>query len=463
MDSRESLNRGISFEELESFKQVATIKGIRKLNTWIFAFFGLMFLILFLPWTQNVDGSGKVTTLRPEHQPHTLNAVVGGRIEKWWVIEGQHVKKGDTLAKLSEVKSDYMDPKIQERIQEQIDAKQSAVRNYESKVHALSMYINSLKQENDQKLIFYSNKVAQYEQKVEVAISDYKAAQQKFMIAQRRVHRADSLFNMNIKSRKDLESAQLKFQEAENKRIATERKLSISQSERTNAQVEYDNLSNTFNAKLSKARSDQLSAQSLLNDAQKEFAMLLNKRSNIRIRQDNYYVLAPQECYVVKTYKKGQGGEIVKEGDKLISLVPIKRELAIELYIKPVDLPLIKIGERMRIIFDGWPSLVISGWPNASSGTFGGEVYAIDKVISESKGKYRVLVIPDQTGNETDWPDALRLGSGARGMFLLNEVPVWYELWRQINGFPPEFYDGKKSHYSIDEDVGKELKTGEEL
>jgi hypothetical protein len=25
-------------------------------------------------------------------------------------------------------------------------------------------------------------------------------------------------------------------------------------------------------------------------------------------------------------------------------------------------------------------------------------------------------------------------------MILLNDVPIGYELWRIVNGFPPEFY-----------------------
>jgi hypothetical protein len=30
-------------------------------------------------------------------------------------------------------------------------------------------------------------------------------------------------------------------------------------------------------------------------------------------------------------------------------------------------------------------------------------------------------------------------------MILLNDVLVGYELWRKINGFPPNFYQMKKS------------------
>ena len=92
-------------------------------------------------------------------------------------------------------------------------------------------------------------------------------------------------------------------------------------------------------------------------------------------------------------------------------------------------------------MFDGWPTVVFSGWPNLSYGTFGGEVVAIDNFISQN-GKYRILVAPDP--NDVEWPDALRPGSGANGLILLTDVPIWYELWRNLNGFPPDFYKNNK-------------------
>jgi len=100
-------------------------------------------------------------------------------------------------------------------------------------------------------------------------------------------------------------------------------------------------------------------------------------------------------------------------------------------------LPLIKIGEKIRIQFDGWPAIIFSGWPNASYGTYGGEVVAIETFISNN-GKYRVLVAPDP--NDYTWPKDLRVGSGANSLALLEDVPIWFELWRQLNGFPPNYY-----------------------
>jgi hypothetical protein len=102
-----------------------------------------------------------------------------------------------------------------------------------------------------------------------------------------------------------------------------------------------------------------------------------------------------------------------------------------------MDLPLIHAGENVRVQFDGWPAIIFSGWPNTSYGTFGGKIVAVDRNISPD-GKYKVMISPDP--NEEPWPDAIRIGTGVNAIALLNDVRVWYELWRQLNGFPPDFY-----------------------
>ena len=52
---------------------------------------------------------------------------------------------------------------------------------------------------------------------------------------------------------------------------------------------------------------------------------------------------------------------------------------------------------------------------------------------------FRILVKPDT--NEAEWPELLRIGSGAKGWVMLNDVPIWYEIWRNMNGFPPTIYE----------------------
>jgi adhesin transport system membrane fusion protein len=120
--------------------------------------------------------------------------------------------------------------------------------------------------------------------------------------------------------------------------------------------------------------------------------------------------------------------------------MPTNYDMAVETFVDPIDLPLIHKGEKVRIQFDGWPAIIFSGWPNVSYGTYGGEVVAIETFISPN-GKYRILVAPDK--EEERWPEALRVGSGAFTLALLEDVPIWYELWRRLNGFPPDYYQPK--------------------
>ncbi len=107
---------------------------------------------------------------------------------------------------------------------------------------------------------------------------------------------------------------------------------------------------------------------------------------------------------------------------------------------------LLHIGEKVRVQFDGWPAIVFSGWPNVSYGTYGAKVVAIENFISDN-GKFRILLAPDEEDHE--WPKDVRAGSGAFTMALLEDVPIWFELWRQLNGFPPNYYqplDNAKSN-----------------
>jgi hypothetical protein len=146
--------------------------------------------------------------------------------------------------------------------------------------------------------------------------------------------------------------------------------------------------------------------------------------------------MASQSGQIIKAQKAGIG-EFVKDGDMIAEIVPDKIQYAVEMFVQPLDLPLIAIGQKVRFLFDGFPAIVFSGWPKASSGTFGGEIVAVESNVS-SNGRFRVLV--QENATDKPWPKELKMGAGAQGITLLKDVPVWYELWRNINGFPPDYY-----------------------
>lgn len=398
----------------------------------------VVFLIfMFLPWTQNIQAGGKVTTLRPEQRPQTIHATIAGRIEQWYVTEGQRVNKGDTIVHLSEIKADYFDPNLVNRVEQQVTAKEGSIGAYSGKVDALESQIQAMYRELENKVVQTQNKIVQGRLKVESDSIKVQQAEIDRQIAQRQFNRADSLYSKGLKSLTEWEEKRLKLQEAETKRVAALNGFETSRQELLIYQTELRLVQNEYANKIAKAQSDKFSTLSDRFDAQATVSKLKIDRENYALRNAFYYIVAPQDGYVVKAVTPGIG-EIIKEGDPVVSIQPADYDLAVEMYVKPVDLPLVSLGNEVRFLFDGWPAFFFSGWPGVSLGTFSGKVAAIDRNIS-SNGKFRVLVAPNP--EEQPWPTALQPGGGARGIAMFNTVPVWYELWRVLNGFPPDMYE----------------------
>ena len=291
------------------------------------------------------------------------------------------------------------------------------------------------------KLSQAENKLEQSYLKVKSDSIDLEAAKTNIAIAQRQYDRVVQLEKEGLKAVTDLEEKRLKLQETQAKIISQENKLLTSKNDVLNAQMEITRVQAEYSDKISKARSDLFSAQSNQFNSEAEVTKLENAYTNYEIRNSLLFIRAPQSGYINKALQSGLG-ETFKEGDQLVGIMPDKYDMAVETFVNPIDLPLIHVGEKVRIQFDGWPAIVFSGWPNVSYGTFGGKIVAIETFISPN-GKYRVLLAPDE--DDAEWPDAIRVGSGASTMALLEDVPIWFELWRQLNGFPPDYYQPQNS------------------
>ncbi len=420
----------------KSGNKVLQVHYFKNFNRLLIGFTIFCFILLFLPWTQTITGAGQVTTLKPDHRPQTIQSPIPGRIEKWFVQEGDFVRKGDTILEISEVKSEFFDPNLVSRTNEQIQAKSGSVKSYGEKVKALERQIIALNSETILKLQQAENKLIQSRLKVKSDSIELEAAKTNINIAQRQYDRTVELQNEGLKAVKDVEEKRLKLQETQAKLISQENKLLASINEVINAQVEISSVRTSYSDKVSKAESDMFTAQSSQFDTEAQVSKLENESYNFEIRSNMLYVRAPQDGYINKALLGGIG-ETFKEGEQLVGIMPADYNLAVETYIRPIDLPLLHIGEKVRVQFDGWPAIVFSGWPNVSYGTYGAQVVAIENFIS-ANGKYRVLLKPDSSDNE--WPKEIRVGSGAYTMALLDDVPIWFELWRKINGFPPNYY-----------------------
>ncbi|MFN2288147.1 MAG: efflux RND transporter periplasmic adaptor subunit [Chromatocurvus sp.] len=162
-------------------------------------------------------------------------------------------------------------------------------------------------------------------------------------------------------------------------------------------------------------------------------------RVDVRLsRQSMQIVRAPRNGIILRV-NAGDAATLVSAGQVVATFVPDDVERAVELFVDGRDVSLLRDGAPVRLQFEGWPVVQVSGWPSKAVGTFGGRVVAIDP-SAQANGRFRVLVEPDRD-DEHAWPDRryVRFGAKVRGWVLLDEVSLGYEFWRLMNNFPPNF------------------------
>ena len=412
----------------------------------------MLALFLFIPWTQNIRATGAITTLRQEQRPQQLNTIIPGKVASWHVKEGDYVQKGDTIMKLSEIKDDYLDPNLIGRTQEQLQAKAASVEGYRSKAGTADLQISALEQGRVLKVSQLENKFRQQRMKVKSDSMEMLAANNDYAIASEQFRRQKNMFDSGLVTLVQLEQRNMTFQTAGAKKTSAEIRFLNAKQELLVLQLEVNGATQDYNEKISKASGDKFQSISQIATGEGEIAKLQNQYMNYDMRSKLYYLTAPQSGQIVKAKKAGIG-EIVKEGEMIVEIVPDNIQYAVEIFVRPVDLPLLEIGQRVRFMFDGFPAIVFSGWPQSSYGTFGGTIAAIESSVSDN-GKFRALVAEDTADKK--WPRQLKMGTGAQGMALIKDVPIWYELWRNINGFPPDYY---KPNQELQEKENQKNKT----
>jgi multidrug resistance efflux pump len=286
------------------------------------------------------------------------------------------------------------------------------------------------------KMAQIENKIRQQRMKAQADSMDVVAASNDFTISFKQLARQKNMYDSGLVSLTQLEQRNISYQNAMAKKTSAEIKFLNTKQELAILQLEINGAVQDYNEKISKASGDKFQSLSQIASSEGEIAKLNNQYMNYDLRSRLYFITAPQSGQIVKAKKAGIG-EIVKDGEMIVEIVPDNIQYAVEIFIKPADLPLLDTGQKVRFMFDGFPAIVFSGWPQASYGTFSGVVTAIESSVSDN-GNFRVLVAEDW--KDRKWPKQLRMGTGAQGFALLKDVPIWYELWRNINGFPPDYY-----------------------
>ncbi|MFN3560421.1 MAG: HlyD family secretion protein [Chloroherpetonaceae bacterium] len=361
----------------------------------ILTLIGFVIILIVAPWIQNVAGSGIVTSFSPDQRPQTIDALIDGRIEKWYVKEGDYVKKGDTIVVLRDIDTKYLDPNFQKY--------QAVIRDNEV-------------QEAKLEVVMAKQKVIQAKQKLYAAEAAVVNANIDAATARIRYERAESLFVQGLASRREVETNLLALQKAINDSVKALTGLEVERQALANAETEYQAKQRVAEAKIAKADLEL---------------------GNVTSRRNFSVMRSPIDGYVTRIMQVGDG-QTVKKNDKLAIVVPETDDIAAEIFIGSLDAAIVDTGRKVRLQFAGFPAIQApgGGFPDFAIGTFGGIVKVVD-AVDDGNGKYRVLVVPDP--NDKPWPSRqyLRQGTEVTGWILLNEVPLGYEFWRQLNGFPP--------------------------
>jgi multidrug efflux pump subunit AcrA (membrane-fusion protein) len=428
-------------EKFKSFNQIYLRGKGPATRPWLIGLGLILLGILFLPWTQNIRSKGQITSLYQEQKPQKIYSPIAGKISRWWVKEGDFVEQGDTLAKISEIKAEYLDPKLILRTQEQLDAKKGTVEFYEQKVKATEDQIANLRSSKSLKQDQLTNKITQLQQKITGERSELEAANNEYNLAKDQFERNSKMYKEGLISQTQFQQRNASMQNALAKKTIAENKVNQTLQEIQNTKIELRGVDQEYSEKMNKAEGEKFQSLGMIETGKGDIAKLENQVSSYTIRDGMYYILAPQSGQVINAKKAGIG-ELLKDGEELLTVVPQNTNYAVEMYVRPVDLPLVSPGQEVRFIFDGFPAIIFAGgWPDQSFGTFPGKIRAVENNIDE-KGMFRVIVVEDP--KDKKWPKQIKMGAGAQGIALLNDVPLWYELWRNINGFPADFYTVKK-------------------
>ncbi|WP_213195712.1 HlyD family secretion protein [Cloacibacterium caeni] len=422
--------------QLKSLENIYHINKKSNVAKWfLFTFLAFVF-IMFLPWTQNIKTQGNVNTLFQEQRPQKLNSPIPGRIIKWYVKNGDVVKKGDTILQISEIKDDYLDPLLVERTQEQVQAKKGVREYYNAKISTTENQIAAITAAKDLKLNQIKIKIAQLQNKLKAEQAELTAVNNELKIAQDQLNRQNKMYEEGLVSLTQLQQRNVSYQNALAKKTSAENKLAQTQQEIAAQNIEQNAVIQEYTEKLSKTEGDRFQSMGQVAGSTGDIAKLENQVATYKVRKGLYYILATQDGQITQLTKAGIG-EIVKDAETIGIIVPKKIDYIAEIYVKPVDLPLIRENQKVMLTFDGFPAIVFSGWPNSSYGTFSGKIIAIENSISEN-GLFKAIVAEDKT--QKRWPPNMKIGTGASGIAILNDVPIWYEIWRNINGFPPDYY-----------------------
>jgi multidrug efflux pump subunit AcrA (membrane-fusion protein) len=451
-------------QEIQSLKLLKSPHHLRFIAIGLLVLLVLIGLCLyFVPWQQSVVGYGRVVIFSPMDRPQSVEAQIPGRIVNWNVVEGQTVKAGEVIAELEDIDSKFLAGDQVQLLQSQRGYVQGSLAQAVAREAALNDQLKDLANSRNVAIPAADQRARQAEDAVVQAEQNVSQARQFVTTAELNLKRMQELFEKGLRSKRDLELAELEIVTAKTRLESMQAALEVARKAVQVARLDKDRVTNDTAAQLNSTRAALASVRETIAKTNSDVQKLAVDVENVKQRTAQRFVRAPRDGKVVRVMKVGPG-ETVKAGDVLAVLAPETQDQAVELYLTDYDAPLVAVGRPVRLNFAGWPAIQFVGWPSIAVGTFAGRVKVID-AIDDGKNRFRIIVTPDEelikAGKEEPWPtlDQLRPGAEVNGWVMLDTVKLGFELWRQFNAFPPSVARGpisdKKTNGSVLQDKKK--------
>ena len=402
-----------SYPLLPSMASVTGYAPARRLAWLLVGMFILLTIALsFTPWQQSITGNGRSIAFAPLERQQTISAPVDGRVVRWHVSEGSRVKKDDVIVDVSD-----NDPGMIERLRGEL-------RDARDRQGSLGDRIAGLEASRENAMAAAESRVGMASERISAAERGLDAAQATLVAARLNLERQEQLVKRGLTAIRSVELARLDNDRAAAELERARNTLNASRQDHQATMSDRQKVESDYRALIEDANASRSVASGAVRPIETRLA-----------RQSTQQIVAPREGVILRLLAQ-PGSELLKAGQDLAILVPDTTRTVVELWVAGNDMPLLHIGDKVRLQFEGWPAIQFVGWPSVAVGTFGGEIMLID-ATDDGTGRFRILAAPDP--KDEAWPEAryLRQGVRANGWVLLRQVKLGFEVWRRFNGFPP--------------------------
>ena len=362
---------------------------------------------------------------------------------KWHINEGVEVHAGDLMLELEDVSPEFMAQDLLERLDQSRDAMEQRRQAALERANILAERLKEMSKLTQAATTSAEARVAEADQKIQSAEQRVAAARVAEETATLNLNRSRILEAEGLLSRRELELAIQAATAAKADVKAAQAALREAQQSRRALAHNREQIDAELVQRLLDTRSERAKALEEAAKASKDLADLELTRSNALQRRGAGKVAAPLDGTVVRLTRVGLG-EIVHPGDLLFTIVPLSATPAVEMWANAIDAPLLRPERPVRLLFQGVPAIPLPAWPELMAGTYDGRIQVVDQSASDNQ-KFRLWVVPDT--ERRAWPPQrqIRQGTEVMGWVILNRVPLWYEIWRRVNLFPPDYESEKTS------------------